>query len=93
MKKYLVTLMMEAISSSETSVLARATWHNIPEDAIFMVTAVKTSTLSQTTQCYIPKDNTPEYSSCTESKDYNSLLCGASMSYTPVPHCMYGPFP
>jgi hypothetical protein len=30
----LVTQMMVAISSSETSVLTRATWRNIPEDTI-----------------------------------------------------------
>jgi hypothetical protein len=30
----LVTLMMEAIQSSKTSILTIATWHNIPEDGI-----------------------------------------------------------
>jgi hypothetical protein len=30
----LITLMMEAIRSSETLVLTRATWYNIPENGI-----------------------------------------------------------
>jgi hypothetical protein len=30
----LVTLMMDALSYSETLILTRATWRNIPEDAI-----------------------------------------------------------
>jgi hypothetical protein len=38
--------MVEALSSSETSVLTGTTWRNIPEDAFFIVTAVKTSNLN-----------------------------------------------
>jgi hypothetical protein len=30
----LITVMMEALHSTETLVLTRATWHNIPEDGI-----------------------------------------------------------
>jgi hypothetical protein len=34
----LVTHMMEALSSSETSVLTRTTQRNIPEDPLFIIT-------------------------------------------------------
>jgi hypothetical protein len=42
----LVTLMMEALSSSETSVFTRAPRRNIPETPFFRVTAVKTSNIT-----------------------------------------------
>jgi hypothetical protein len=42
----LVILMMEALSSSKTSVLTRAMQRNIPGDAFFIVTAMKNSNLT-----------------------------------------------
>jgi hypothetical protein len=49
----LVTLIMEAILSSETSVLTRAVWHNIPEDGI-LYSLYGSSAISCASEIYPP---------------------------------------
>jgi hypothetical protein len=50
----LVTLMMEALHSSEMSVLTTATRRNIAENGIFIATAVKASNLTRKYQSEEP---------------------------------------
>jgi hypothetical protein len=54
----LVTLMKEALSSSETSVLIKATRRNTQKTPFYIVTAVKTSDFTQSSCIYLV---TPEW--------------------------------
>jgi hypothetical protein len=65
----LVSLMMEALSFSEMSVLIRATWHNIPEDAILH------SHCHENLKCYMVSNKLSEGILLLTDSKVNTYLC------------------
>jgi hypothetical protein len=64
--------MKEALSSSETSVLTRATWRTSQKTTFFIVTAVKTSNLTQITLMNKHR-NTHTYTEHGSSVDHQTI--------------------
>jgi hypothetical protein len=57
-EEFKATLMMEALSSSETSVLTRAIRRNIPENAILNLVILKRKLFSLPLSYQVPSQNT-----------------------------------
>jgi hypothetical protein len=71
----LVTLMMEATRSSKTSVLTRATWCNIPEDAILHIDSNQVSQPAAP-KCVLTRNNSTSkmFAQDTQTHTMNALM-------------------